>query len=51
LGSKHPGNNIIHLGGIVVLAYLVGENAASDGIDSVSHVNNNVNLNTNWTVS
>jgi hypothetical protein len=41
---------IVPFGTIIGLAYLVRENAASGGIDSVWLVNNHVDLDTYWTV-
>jgi hypothetical protein len=42
--------HIVPVGAIVGPAHLVEENAASDRIDSVSPVNNHVDLDTYWTV-
>ena len=42
--------HIVPVGAIVGPAHLVRENAASGGIDSVWLVNNNVDLDTYWTV-
>jgi len=42
--------HIVPVGAIAGLAHLVGENTASDRIDSIWLVNNHVDVNTYWTV-
>jgi hypothetical protein len=42
--------HIVSVGAIVQPVHLVQDNAASDRIDSVSLVNNHMDLDTHWTV-